>query len=172
MIVDLTEIEGSSLPFEVTITPTELRLEEEAGLRFVKDVSVTGEVQRHSAEIDVKGHIAAPVEIDCSRCLNPVAQDLAIDFRVSYVTPENFAVDKEREVLADDLDTDVLDSDRLDMNEVVREQILLNLPEQVFCRPDCKGICPGCGVDRNLTDCECDLEGTDPRWAALKDLRS
>ena len=172
MIVDLTEIEGSSLPFQVTVSPADLRLEEEAGLRFTKDISASGAVERHSAQIDVKGHIAAPVEIDCTRCLNPVSKDLAIDFSVSYVTPENFAVDKEREVLADDLDTDVLDSDRLDLKEVVREQILLNLPEQVFCQPDCKGICPVCGVDRNLTDCKCDLEGTDPRWAALKDLRS
>jgi uncharacterized protein len=95
---------------------------------------------------------------------------LTIDFAASFVAPENFAADKEREVSAEDLDVDVLESDQLDLNQLVREQIVLNFPEQVFCEPDCKGLCPKCGANRNLIDCNCDLEETDPRWAALKNL--
>ena len=106
------------------------------------------------------------------RCLEPVSHDLAIDFDVNFVTPENFASDKEREVSPEDLDTDVLDSDRIELTTLIREQILLNLPEQLFCRPDCKGLCLKCGANRNLIDCNCDLNETDPRWAALKDFRS
>jgi uncharacterized protein len=53
----------------------------------------------------------------------------------------------------------------------VREQILLNLPEQVFCKEDCKGLCQKCGANRNLIDCKCDSDETDPRWAALKNLK-
>ena len=59
----------------------------------------------------------------------------------------------------------------LDLKEIIREQILLNLPEQVFCTPDCKGLCPKCGANRNLIDCNCNETEIDPRWAALKNLR-
>jgi len=65
----------------------------------------------------------------------------------------------------------VFEGDELDLTELVREQILLNLPEQTFCNPDCKGLCPKCGQNRNLIDCNCEENETDPRWAALKNLK-
>ena len=115
--------------------------------------------------------IEGPAEADCTRCLKPVEHRLAIDFTISFVTPEDFAADKEREVAAEDLATDVLDSDSVDLKDVIREQILLELPEKVLCTPDCKGLCPQCGADRNLLDCKCDEREIDPRWAALKKLK-
>ena len=171
MIIDLTQIEGTSRPFDLTISHDDLGLDE-PNLKFLGDIVASGEVQKQIAQVNVSGRILADAEIDCMRCLKPVQQSLAMDFSVSFVTPEHFATDKEREVAADDLDTDVIDTDSLDMKHVIREQILLNLPAQLFCRPDCKGLCPECGADRNLIDCDCDLDRTDPRWAALKDFRS
>ena len=171
MIIDLTQIEGASRRFEFSIPPEELGVDE-ASVRFMTDVVASGEVKKQTAQVDVNGQIRADVEIDCTRCLKPVPHNLAIEFVASYVTREHFAADKEREVAADDLDTDVLDDDHLDVKDVVREQILLNLPTQLFCKPDCKGLCPECGADRNLIDCDCELDRTDPRWAALKDFRS
>ena len=170
MIIDLSEIEGSSRQFDFTVSPGELDLET-IGFTVTGDVRAIGEVAARAAQIDVTGSIRADAEVECTRCLAAVPQELAIDFAVGYVTPENFSSDKEREVSADDLDTDVLDSDRIDVKEIVREQILLNVPEQVFCKPDCRGLCPKCGGDLNLIDCNCDLNETDPRWAALKNLR-
>ena len=171
MIVDLTAIEGSSMPFELTVPRSDIDIDEE-NVRLTRDLRTTGNIVKHAAQIDVDERIEGSAEIECTRCLSPIARELAVEFQVSFVTPEHFAADKEREVAAEDLDTDVLDDERLDLKEVVREQILLNLPEQVFCKPDCKGLCPKCGADRNLIDCKCDEEEIDPRWAALKDFRS
>lgn len=171
MIIDLAESEGSSRPIDFSIAADELPLED-VNLRLTGDVRVTASIRKGAAQIDVTGIISARAEIDCTRCLEPISQDLTIDFAVGFVTAENFAADKEREVSPEDLDIDVLDSDQIDLKELVREQILLNLPEQVFCTPDCKGLCPKCGGNRNLIDCKCDLDETDPRWAALKDFRS
>ena len=167
MIIDLAELESSSRPFRFTIPGGELDLED-VTLRPAGDIQVGGEVRKGAAQIDVTGTINAPAEIECARCLTPISQDLTIDFVAAFVTPENFAADKEREVSPEDLDLDVIDSDRLDLKDVVREQLLLHEPEQVFCKPDCKGLCPKCGADRNLIDCNCDLDESDPRWAALK----
>ncbi|HEX8637491.1 MAG TPA: DUF177 domain-containing protein, partial [Pyrinomonadaceae bacterium] len=68
-------------------------------------------------------------------------------------------------------DIAVLDNNKIDVAEIVREQILLNLPEPVYCRDDCKGLCPQCGANRNLIDCKCEEKEIDPRWAALKGLK-
>lgn len=170
MIVDLSEHQGSILPFDYTIGQDEIDLDLEE-VHLTREIRVKGEVTPHIAQTDVNGRIETAADVDCTRCLKPVPVNLAIDFDVAYVTPEHFASAREKEVGADDLKTDVLESTQLDLNEVVREQILLNLPEQVFCKEDCKGLCPKCGADRNLIDCKCEETEIDPRWAALKDLK-
>jgi len=170
MIIDLIEIDGATQPFEFTIPAEKLELDH-PGARLTSDAHIKGNVTRHAAQIEVSGSIDAAAEIECTRCLKPISSPLAIEFAVSFVTPENFSSDKEHEVQADDLDTDVLESDRIDVGQIAREQILLNLPEQVFCQAECKGLCPKCGADRNLIDCNCEERESDPRWAALKDFR-
>jgi uncharacterized protein len=60
----------------------------------------------------------------------------------------------------------------LPLEDVVREQILLAVPLKLTCREDCKGLCPHCGKNRNLEACGCAVRPEEPRWAALKDIRS
>jgi uncharacterized protein len=170
MIIDLTDLADSPKPFTFSLKADEI----DFGLEDVEisgDIHVNGELTRHIAETDVKGKIGADAKIDCIRCLNAVDKHLTIEFDVVYVTPENFASDSEREVGADDLKTDIFSGDEIDMTEVVREQVLLNVPEQVLCSEGCKGLCPQCGADRNLIDCKCEESEIDPRWSALKNLK-
>jgi uncharacterized protein len=69
------------------------------------------------------------------------------------------------------LDESLVENGLIDTAEVVREQILLAIPDQVFCREDCKGLCPKCGANLNLIDCKCSDDDIDPRWAALRNLK-
>ena len=170
MIVELADIDGASRRIDIELSPESLELED-SDLKLKGDLHATGEIEKTAAEVIVRGSITGDAEVECSRCLQPVEQKLKIDFQANFVTPEHFSLDKENEVSISDLDTDVLEGDRIEIKDIVREQILLNIPEQVFCNPDCKGLCPKCGANRNLIDCKCDLNETDPRWAALKNLR-
>jgi uncharacterized protein len=170
MMIDLTRIEGEPFQFDVNIAGNEIDLESDFA-RLNGDISIKGELTKHIAQTDVVGEIDAKIEIDCTRCLQPVVQDLKIPFDVDFVTPEFDATARETELNQSDLETAVFEGDQVDLNELVREQILLNLPEQTFCNPDCKGLCPKCGQNRNLIDCNCEENETDPRWAALKDLK-
>ena len=170
MTIDLTRIEGDPFPFEARIAGDEIDLDSNYA-RLAGDVSVKGKLAKHIAQTDVTGEIDAKIEIDCTRCLQPVVQDLKIPFDVDFVTPEFDVAARETELNKNDLETAVFGGDELDLNELVREQILLNLPEQTFCNPDCKGLCPECGQNRNLIDCKCEENEPDPRWAALKDLK-
>ena len=171
MIVDLLSLTDEPLPFEFKIASGDIDLETE-GVRIVGDINVVGELSKSAAKTDVKGSINAPVEVDCTRCLTPISRELDIVFDVDFVDKELFPDNKETHLESADLDTDVIEGNELDLSQVVREQILLNIPEQVLCRDDCRGICPTCGKDLNEGDCNCGEKEIDPRWAALKDFKS
>ncbi len=170
VIIDLNSFEKGTQPFKAALTAAEIDLDDDF-VRLAGTVHACGEVTRQTARTNVAGKIEAPLEIDCNRCLQPVGQTLNVEFNVSFVSPADFAADKESEIGEADLETDVLAGDSLDLKDVVREQILLNLPTQSFCREDCKGLCRQCGVNRNLIDCKCEEKEIDPRWAALKNLK-
>jgi len=170
MKVDLLSLTDEPLPFGFKIASGDIDLETK-GTQIVGDIDVVGELSKSAAKTDVKGSIKAPLEVDCTRCLTPVRRDLDLVFDVDFVDKELFPDSREMHLESADLDTDVIDGNELDLSEVVREQILLNLPEQVLCRDDCKGICPTCGKDLNEDECNCGEDEIDPRWAALKDLK-
>jgi uncharacterized protein len=87
-----------------------------------------------------------------------------------FVDASRETTERESEIAVSDMDQSLVIGGRIDLREVVREQILLALPEQVLCREDCRGLCAKCGGNRNLINCSCDRDEIDPRWAALKNL--
>jgi uncharacterized protein len=91
-------------------------------------------------------------------------------FDLRFLPASESAADGEREVQEDDLDTSYYRDDRIDLNELLREQCYLALPMKPLCRDDCKGLCPQCGMNWNTGTCTCTPEWEDPRLAALKGL--
>ncbi len=170
MIVDLAKLEGSHYSFEFSIAADDLDLETE-NVRLKSDTAVSGEISKNNSKAEVTGTISVAEEIDCTRCLTPTDHALSFDFEAAYLPSEELLRESEAELEADDLVVDALDGDELDLREVVREQILLNLPDQIFCKDDCKGLCQKCGANLNLIDCSCKETEIDPRWAALKNLK-
>ena len=170
MIIDLNALGTRSKAVDIEIAPNEIDLELE-NVRLVSPVSLLGEIERGDFRTKVAGKIAAEFEIDCTRCLEAVDVPLAFQFDVEFIDAEHFGSSGEHEINSKDLIADALPSEQLDLKELAREQILLNLPEQVFCKEDCNGLCESCGTNRNLKDCNCNEIEVDPRWSALKDLK-
>ncbi len=170
MIVDLITLGSSPRDFEFSLEAQEIDLEGEE-VKLKNAVNVHGTLTKRIAQTDVEGEIGAQIEVECTRCLQLTEQKLEIEFEAAFVSEENYMSAKEAEIGAKDLDVSVIEDDKIDLTELVREQILLNLPEQVFCLEDCKGLCPKCGANRNLIDCNCREKEIDPRWAALSDFR-
>jgi uncharacterized protein len=75
----------------------------------------------------------------------------------------------ERSITAPETEISYYQGDSLALEDVLREQVLLSLPLRTLCKPDCKGLCPRCGANRNRQPCTC--VGDDPRWEALASLR-
>ena len=170
MIIDVSKIEESTYPFEFAAEPEELDLDV-ANYRLTGPAFAAGEIARHIGSISVTGHIKGRTEVDCTRCLRPIERPLSIDFDVDYLTEGELSGEENVELQPGDLDTDELEGYQLDLTQLVREQILLNIPEQIYCTEDCKGLCEKCGGNLNLVDCNCKDEEIDPRWEALKNLK-
>lgn len=169
MIIELGTLDQEPKSFDVVLAAAEMDLELDTA-KVAGDIRAAGHAVQRTAEVDISGHISAPVELDCVRCLGPVATTREIDFQAAFVTPEDFSAEKEHEISLDDLETDIVEGNTIDLKDLVREQIILDLPIQVFCSEDCKGLCSKCGNNLNLIDCNCKDSDVDPRWAALKNL--
>jgi uncharacterized protein len=126
------------------------------------------ELKEATAEVLVSGHLATTMEVACDRCLEASAFPIDTDFRLLY-RPAGAGLG-EGEVPEDESEVGFYEGDGLDLNGVLREEILLLLPMQRLCREDCKGICPVCGQNRNQVACECHQEAADDRWAGLRNL--
>jgi uncharacterized protein len=170
MIVDLTKLESSFRAFDFIIQPEEIDLDTES-VKLKSVISVKGELKKGIVQTDARGEISAAISLECTRCLTETEQELEFPFEAAFVAPENYTEAKEAELKDADLDVSILKDDEIDLSELVREQILLNLPEQVFCTEECKGLCEKCGANRNLIDCNCEEKEIDPRWSALKNLK-
>jgi uncharacterized protein len=113
------------------------------------------------------------MEADCDLCLAPVALPAEVEFEVSFLprSVEQQETVVEREIRADEPDFSFYEAGAVDVDELVREQLLLALPSRFRCGEDCKGLCPHCGADLNKETCACEHQEIDPRWSALAALK-
>ena len=169
MTIDLANVVPRPKAIEIGFTPNEIDLDID-GTQLVRDVLFRGETERVDEKAHVRGTISTEVSVDCTRCLEPIDTKLEISFDAVFVETADEHGEIETALVAEQLDESVAEEGRIDLAEVVREQILLGLSEHKYCRDDCRGLCPKCGGNRNLIDCKCEENEIDPRWAALKDI--
>ncbi len=116
-------------------------------------------LERVNDGIVARGTARTRWESTCGRCLEPIAGDLEVHFDELF-EPEPL-----------EGETYPLEHDVIDLEQMVRDVVLIELPTAPLCRPECAGICPECGTDLNEAGCDCTLDDTDPRWAALRSLQ-
>ena len=131
----------------------------------------------------VRGSMDGWVEVACSRCVGPVKvpvdDDLFVTFMPTARLPDKAADaegdaedDEAAESDDDDLDLYPYEGEEVDLAPLFRDQIVLAVPYAPLCDEDCKGLCPVCGTDLNTGSCTCDRAVMDPRWSALKNLKT
>ena len=128
-----------------------------------RPVTVDAEIESVVEGLLVTGTVRATAVVRCVRCLRDFDQELEVEVR------ELFALEP-----GDDQDEGyaVLPDDRLPLDTMARDALVLGFPAFPLHSPDCAGLCPTCGADRNTVDCGHGGPDTiDPRWAGLADLR-
>lgn len=133
------------------------------------EVGWSGEVARAARGFRLTASLQYTQTLNCTRCLKPVDVPVESDVELMVEVKGSMPVVGEIRLQPSDLGTLALDEPELDTRPILIEQLQLNVPMTVLCRPDCAGLCPHCGADRNENPSCCEPE-TDPRWEALKNI--
>jgi len=161
MIIDLKKYASGRYDIlEVSLDLTGLELD---GVKpFCAPVKGQAHFKGFADSVLLDAHLTYTTVMPCDRCGEMTSREWVKDF--SHILVEK---------LSDEQDDDeyiVVPDGRLDLDELLREDILLDLPSKYLCSPDCRGLCPKCGKNLNEGDCGCDRREIDPRLEVLKSL--
>jgi len=165
LIIDVSDVrknKGNSERFQGSFPDFQIDMADQ-GANFY-NLQVNCEATNTGEGIYVEGEITGKLDLSCSLCLNRYTVDLKAPFS------ENFY--REGESLPEDLEepVQIYHGDEIDLSDTIKENLVLSLPMKPLCRPDCRGLCPHCGCDLNIEQCDCKDEQLDPRLAVLGDL--
>jgi uncharacterized protein len=157
---------------------------QDTGFRAARPSTLHASFRKVSGGVLLQGQFTAHVAAPCKRCLVDVNMDLPVSFTLNLV-PEALArgedvggaeAEGEQGETAgsfelEDADEEVFDGKTIDLDPIVREQVLLALPMNAVCREDCKGLCAQCGQNLNEKQCGCETKVIDPRLAPLMNIK-
>jgi DUF177 domain-containing protein len=153
-----------------------------AGYRARGPAHAEAKLERLDRRIRVEGHAKAELTVACGRCLGPVSLDVPVDFELTLV-PAGAHGDEGRDAkdantgpsagsfALDNAEEETYSGKVIDLDPILREQLVLALPGYPVCAESCKGLCPVCGANLNDRECGCDRHVPDPRWAGLKNVK-
>jgi uncharacterized protein len=174
----VVELEREPIHFDLELKPGAIDFGEEAEQMGNLAASGRAEViHEHRGpreivpDIRLQGRFAGQFQVPCARCIEPVEIPLAADFDLIFRPIGADTEPPERSITAPETEIGYYQKDSLSLEDVLREQVLLALPVRTLCKPDCKGLCPRCGANRNTQPCSCETGPSDPRWEALTGLR-
>jgi uncharacterized protein len=175
----VSELEREPIEFDLELAPGAVDFSDE--MEQVGKLATSGRAEvlhEHRgprdivADIRLRGRFAGRFQVPCARCVEPVEIPLESDFDLIFRPVVADSEPTERSITAPETEIGYYQKDSLLLEDVLREQVLLSLPVRTLCKPDCKGLCPRCGQNRNSQECTCDVGPSDPRWEALAGLRS
>lgn len=188
LVVKIEEIPEGGLAIDRAL-PKELLeavfAEQREGFVLQGASPLSAKLSRVSGGVLLRGGFTVQAQAPCKRCLVDVAVPLPVDFTLNLVPEGRSRRDKADELEGDDdqgaeqagsfsldaVDLELFDGERIELDPIVREQVLLALPVSVVCGEDCKGLCTVCGQNLNEKECGCERKVPDPRLAALKNIK-
>ncbi len=127
---------------------------------FTSEVRVSGRVRNNTGIVTLSAEARYSYSALCAKCAKPLKSDRSVKaehYLISHLNDE----DNDLFILVEDM--------RLNLDELVREDIYLSLPSRFLCSKNCRGLCPICGADLNEESCNCKAP-SDPRLEALRKL--
>ncbi len=172
MFLSVKELELRKVRFDETFEPGQIDftgedLEQGSALR----AAGTAELLAHSdGEVRIQGRYSVEMTSECDRCLGRAKFPLEASFDLYYRPMSDIAREEEVEIDEGEAEIGFYEDGGMELEDILREQVLLALPMQRICSDVCKGICPVCGKNRNETSCDCRVDAADDRWGALRNL--
>ncbi|PWT98564.1 MAG: DNA-binding protein [Terriglobia bacterium] len=172
MFLSVKEMEVRKVRFDETFAPGQIDfsgedLDQGSPLHAVGSAELLANT---GGEVRIRGCYTVEMTAECDRCLGRARFPLDARFDLFY-RPVSY-IAREEEVSIDEGEAEIgfYEGGGMELEDLLREQVLLALPMQRVCSDVCKGICAVCGKNRNETDCDCKIAATDDRWGALRKL--
>jgi uncharacterized protein len=175
MIIDLKTIPGEGKKkFSYTLdkdwwSPGEDDYQIEA---IETPINVDLSIYRVESKFVLNGAFKGALLVFCDRCLDSYRQEIESEFSYFLVPATNDNEHDELELMEDDMEVVFINDDKVNLNEVIREQLFLSLPVKCLCRPNCLGLCVKCGCNLNENSCECKTAQGHPAFASLNKLKN
>ena len=115
-------------------------------------------LKRSKDRIKVKGLIECVVSLTCSRCLDEFGYLINARFDLDLVSQAKAPVMQEIELKRDEMDVYYYEGEELELEPLINEEIMLNIPIKPLCRESCKGLCSVCGKNLNYEQCHCNRD--------------
>jgi uncharacterized protein len=173
MFLSVKEMEVRKVRFDETFPAGQIDFSGEE-LKQVTPIRATGKaelLENTEGEVRVKGRYTVEMESTCDRCLGRARFALDQPFDLFYRPASDIAYEAEVEIDEGEAEIGFYEGGGMELEDLLREQILLALPMQRICNEACQGICPACGRNRNEGECSCRAAGADDRWSALRNLK-
>jgi uncharacterized protein len=159
----------------------------DTGFRATRASALKAFLRKVGSGVLLEGSFTAHVRSPCKRCLLDVDLDVPVSFTLNLV-PESLARGEDHEAEDEeakekgqgesegsfdfqDADEQLFDGKKIDLDPIVREQVLLAIPMSAVCREDCQGLCAQCGQNLNEKKCGCETKVVDPRLAPLMNIK-
>lgn len=174
MFLSVKEMELRKIRFDEAFPPGQIDFSgEDMEQATPLEAKGSAELLAHSdGEVRIQGRYTVEMASQCDRCLGSARFPLDARFDLFYRPMKTIARVEEVEIDEGEAEIGFYEGGGLELEDILREQVLLALPMQRVCSEVCKGICPVCGRNRNETECDCHLETGDDRWQALRDLET
>ncbi|MGZ5957678.1 MAG: YceD family protein [Myxococcaceae bacterium] len=185
MVVTVDQIREGGLSLDETLPESflghALAEVKDTGFRPDGPALLHVKLQKTGSGVLLRGSTEVAVSTPCRRCLADVHLRLPISFTLNLISraalahgaggEDDEAAERAGTFDLERADEELFDGRTIDVDPLVREQVLLALPMQASCREDCKGLCGGCGKNLNEGQCGCAADRVDPRFAQLKNFK-
>lgn len=160
MKVNVQNLDNDILELDEVVEPNFINKAYRAHYPDSIDIHVA--VDKFGPDYKFNIHLRTNALYQCDRCLT--------EYRVTFEAEQSRIVQIGQGQLSDQVDVIQFPdgTTEVEINPFLEEIIILNHPAKMLCRDDCKGLCPGCGIDLNKEDCQCGTDKIDPRWEELK----
>jgi uncharacterized protein len=172
MFLSTKEMEVRKVRFDETFQPGEIDFAGEGVTQSspLRAAGVAELLANTGGEVRITGHLTVSIESECDRCLAQAQFPLDADFDLFYRPIQSLVAEEEVAIDEGEAEMGFYAGAGMDLEDVLREQVVLLLPMQRVCNVNCKGICPVCGRNRNETACNCREEPANERWNALRKI--
>lgn len=158
LTLEIAKIPAEGLELDSALDAHEVHVEGERTFELEPGGRFIGRADRgDEGSIHVRGHVRASLRLECGRCLEQFVLPVDQELDLFYLPERKGVAEAEEDVgLADrDMVVAYYDGEQLDVAEALREQFFLAVPLRCVCKPQCRGLCRTCGVNRNLSACAC-----------------